>query len=69
MIANYVRTVEAAFAALGPGQRELFRPDQPPPVEIVEGAADPDRIPTGNPRAGEALTSVTGPSRPESRRA
>lgn len=51
VIANYVRTVDAAFAALGPGQRELFRATtRPAPVEIVEAQLIRDRIPTGNPR-------------------
>ncbi len=51
VIANYVRTVEAAFAALGPGQLELFRATTgEPPVEVAEATLVRDRIPEGNPR-------------------
>ena len=51
VIAEYVRTVEAAFAALGPGQLELFqRTTDPPPVEPSEATLVADRIPKGNPR-------------------
>jgi len=52
IIAAYLRAVEAAFAALGDDQLELFRQTtQAPPVEVVEAALVEDRIPPGNPRA------------------
>ena len=51
VIAEYVRTVEAAFAALGPGQLDLFHETtDPPPVEPSEATLVADRIPPGNPR-------------------
>jgi cation transport regulator ChaC len=51
ILADYARAVEAAFGALGPSQRELFRRTTGPrPVEVVEGVLVRDRIPTGNPR-------------------
>jgi hypothetical protein len=52
ILASYVRAVESAFDALGPGQLELFRETTgPPPVEIIEAALVRDEIPPGNPRA------------------
>jgi hypothetical protein len=52
VIASYVRFVEAAFDALGPGQRELYlETTEPPPVEVAEADLVTDRaIPPGNPR-------------------
>ena len=52
VIASYVRFVEAAFGALGPGQRELYlETTEPPPVEVAEADLVIDRaIPPGNPR-------------------
>lgn len=51
LIANYLRTVEAAFAELGTEQLELFRATTPaPPVEVAEAFLVGDRIPAGNPR-------------------
>jgi hypothetical protein len=52
VIANYLRTVEAAFSALGPDQLEAFRATTgPPPVDVAEATLVRDRIPEGNPRA------------------
>jgi len=52
VLGPYARTVEAAFAALGEGERERFlETTGPPPVEVVEGVLVSDRIPPGNPRA------------------
>ena len=51
IVANYLRTVESAFAELGPEQLDLFRATtRPPPVEVVEATLVRDRIPEGNPR-------------------
>ena len=52
VIASYAEFVEAAFAALGPGQRELYLATTgPPPVEVAEAELVTDRaIPPGNPR-------------------
>jgi hypothetical protein len=51
IIASYVATLEAAFAALGPGELEHFRATtEPPPVEVIEAVLVRDRIPVGNPR-------------------
>ena len=51
VIAEYLRTVVAAFDALGPGQLELFwETTDPPPVEPSEATLVKDRIPEGNPR-------------------
>lgn len=51
VMAPYVRTVEAAFAALGPAQLETYRETtDPPPAEPVEATLIRDRIPPGNPR-------------------
>lgn len=51
VIAEYLRTVESAFAELGAEQLELYRrtTDQPP-VAPVEATLVGDRIPEGNPR-------------------
>ena len=52
MIGTYLRTVEAAFAALGPEQLDLFRATTvAPPVEVVDATLVRDEIPEGNPRA------------------
>ncbi len=52
IIANYVRAVEAAFAALGDGELDTYlSTTEAPPVETVEARLVEDRIPTGNPRA------------------
>ena len=51
VLATYVRALEAAFDALGPGQRELFRETTgDPPVPVVSGRLVRDEIPEGNPR-------------------
>ncbi len=51
VIAEYLRTVESAFAELGPEQLELYRrTTDPPPVAPVEATLVGDRIPEGNPR-------------------
>lgn len=51
VIASYAAFVEAAFEALGPGQRELYlETTGPPPVEVVDAVLVEDRIPAGNPR-------------------
>jgi len=52
IVAGYVRTVEAAFAALGAGHLEEFRETSEPPagVPIVEVRLVRDEIPEGNPR-------------------
>jgi hypothetical protein len=51
VIAAYARTVERCFAALGPGQLELYRATTAPSaVEVVEATLVHDRIPPGNPR-------------------
>ncbi len=51
VIAEYVRTVEAAFTELGPGELDAYRAtsDQPP-VEPSEVQLVADQIPPGNPR-------------------
>jgi hypothetical protein len=50
-MAPYLRTVEAAFKALGEGQWELFlQTTGPPPVELIEPRLVRDQIPPGNPR-------------------
>jgi cation transport regulator ChaC len=52
VIAAYVRTVEAAFEALGPEQARLYRASTDPlPVEAIEAVLVRDEIPSGNPRA------------------
>jgi hypothetical protein len=51
VLSTYPAAVEAAFAALGREQLDLFRATTPaPPVEVVEAALIRDRIPAGNPR-------------------
>ena len=51
VIATYPRLVEAAFAALGPDQLELYRETTPPPpVDVTEATLVADAIPPGNPR-------------------
>lgn len=51
VIAAYVRALEAAFEALGPGESAAFREStEPPQVEVVEATLIGDRIPPGNPR-------------------
>lgn len=51
VIANYLRTVERAFARLGEGELELFRrTTRPAGAEAVEAVLVADRIPEGNPR-------------------
>ena len=51
IIAEYVRTVEAAFTELGPGELEAYRAtSDPPPVEPSEVQLVADQIPPGNPR-------------------
>jgi hypothetical protein len=51
LIASYARTVENAFADLGPGQLELYRRTTGPAgVELTEASLVRDRIPPGNPR-------------------
>ncbi|MFL5871092.1 MAG: gamma-glutamylcyclotransferase family protein [Solirubrobacterales bacterium] len=52
IISTYPAAIEAAFAALGPDQLELYRATTvPPPVEVVEATLIADAIPEGNPRA------------------
>jgi hypothetical protein len=51
IVATYLATIEAAFAALGPGELELYRETTlSPPVEVVPATLIRDRIPAGNPR-------------------
>lgn len=51
ILAAYARAVEAAFAALGVGQLELFRATTGPmPVDAIEAVLVRDEIPAGNPR-------------------
>ncbi len=51
IIAAYLRTIEAAFSAIGGKELEVFRSTtEPPPVEVVEATLVEDRIPPGNPR-------------------
>lgn len=52
VIASYASFVEAAFDALGPGERELFvETTGAPPVEVTDAVLVTDRaIPPGNPR-------------------
>jgi cation transport regulator ChaC len=50
-MAPYLRTIEAAFRALGDGEWELFlETTGTPPVETIEPLLVDDRIPPGNPR-------------------
>jgi hypothetical protein len=52
ILAHYALTVQAAFAALGPEQLDLFRETTgPEPVEVVEGRLVRDAVPAGNPRS------------------
>ncbi len=52
IIATYPAAIEAAFAALGREQLDLYRATTaPPPVELIEATLISDRIPEGNPRA------------------
>jgi cation transport regulator ChaC len=51
VISSYAAFVEAAFNALGAGQRDLYlETTGPPPVEVVDAMLVRDRIPSGNPR-------------------
>ena len=51
ILASYPRAVEAAFAALGDDQLELYRATtDPPPVELIDAVLVSDHIPAGNPR-------------------
>jgi hypothetical protein len=51
ILSHYAHTVEAAFAALGPKELEIYRETTGPyPVELVEGRLVAGRIPPGNPR-------------------
>ena len=51
VIRSYLRTVEAAFEALGRGQLDLFRATTAaPPVEVADATLVRNRIPEGNPR-------------------
>ncbi len=51
IMAPYVRTVEAAFDALGPGQLDAFRDTTGPlPAPAVDARLVRDDIPPGNPR-------------------
>jgi cation transport regulator ChaC len=51
VISSYAAFVEAAFDALGPGQRDVYlETTGPPPVEVVDAMLVRDRIPPGNPR-------------------
>jgi len=52
IVATYPRTVEAAFAALGPGELERYRETtDPTPAPVTPATLVRDRIPPGNPRA------------------
>jgi hypothetical protein len=52
IVATYPATIEAAFAALGPEQLELYRETTAAaPVAVVEATLVADAIPEGNPRA------------------
>lgn len=52
VLAAYERTVEAAFAELGPDQLEAFRrTTRDCPAPRIEGVLVTDDIPAGNPRA------------------
>jgi cation transport regulator ChaC len=51
VMATYISTVEAAFAALGDGELERFRAStDAQPVEAVEATLVRDAIPPGNPK-------------------
>jgi cation transport regulator ChaC len=52
VVSTYPAAIEAAFAALGPGQLDLFRATTAPiPVELTGATLVRDAIPEGNPRA------------------
>jgi hypothetical protein len=52
VLASYLRTVESAFDALGPGELDVFRSSTGEvPVPTIEGVLVSDAIPPGNPRA------------------
>lgn len=52
ILRSYATAVEAAFDALGAGQRaEYLRTTEPYPVELIDAHLVADRIPEGNPRA------------------
>jgi len=51
VVATYPAATEAAFAALGTDQLELYRATTPPPpVEVTPAELVTNRIPEGNPR-------------------
>jgi cation transport regulator ChaC len=51
ILRRYAATVEAAFEALGPGERdEYVRTTLPYPAELIDGHLIRDEIPAGNPR-------------------
>jgi len=51
ILGPYVRAVEAAFAAMGNDQLDLFHETTgDPPVEVIEAVLVRDEIPPGNPR-------------------
>jgi hypothetical protein len=51
IIASYLDAVDAAFAALGAAEHELYLATTgPPPVPVVDAVLVHDRIPPGNPR-------------------
>ncbi len=51
ILASYERTVEAAFAGLGPGELDRYRATTlPSPAERIEADLVADAIPEGNPR-------------------
>jgi cation transport regulator ChaC len=51
VISSYVAAVEAAFAALGEPELELYRQTtEAPPVPVVDAVLVRDHIPEGNPR-------------------
>ena len=65
MIATYPATIEAAFAALGPEQLELYRATTAPtPVEVTEATLVRDRIPPGNPATGSRAQAASPPASP-----
>lgn len=52
ILRTYAEATEAAFAALGAGQRlEYLRTTETHPVELVDAHLISDRIPEGNPRS------------------
>jgi len=52
VLGTYVRAVEAAFAALGDGELDVYlQTTEAPPVRVVEPVLVRDQIPPGNPRA------------------